>query len=54
MANVRIDFNEIRGDIHPMHAVGQPPFGGALRGFDFSPTAFSLQKDEIVLLEGAL
>ena len=40
MASIRIDFDKVCGGIRPMHAVGQPPFAGALRGFDFSPIGF--------------
>lgn len=36
MANVNVDFNKIIGKIKPMHAVGQPPYGGKFLGFDFS------------------
>ncbi len=37
MTKISVQFDKIKGNIKPMHAVGQPPFLGALRGIDFSP-----------------
>ena len=37
MAQITVNFNRTIGKIRPMHAVGQPPFGTAIRGLDFSP-----------------
>ena len=34
---VTVDFENIKGKIKPMHAVGQPPFKGGFSKFDFSP-----------------
>ncbi len=36
MSNVTFDFSRTVGKIKPMHAMGQPPFAGKFRGFDFS------------------
>ncbi|MBQ6823915.1 MAG: hypothetical protein IJP27_04625 [Clostridia bacterium] len=36
MANIQIDFNQERGMIKPMHAVGQPPMAGGFGVLDFS------------------
>ena len=35
--NIQIDFDRVVGRIKPMHAVGQPPFGGGFCKLDFSP-----------------
>ncbi len=35
--NIQVDFDTIIGPIKPMHAVGQPPFGGGFLKLDFSP-----------------
>ena len=40
MAHIAIDFNRVTGKIREMHSVGQPPFGTAIRGIDFSPMQF--------------
>ena len=37
MAKITVNFEDITGKIRPMHAVGQPPFGTAIRKIDFSP-----------------
>ena len=34
--NLHVDFDQSIGKIKPMHAVGQPPFGGGFLSFDFS------------------
>ena len=40
MAQITIDFSTTVGKIREMHSVGQPPFGTALRGIDFTPIKF--------------
>lgn len=37
MATISVDFHRIIGNIKPMHAGGQPPFGCGFLSFDFSP-----------------
>jgi hypothetical protein len=37
MVNIKVDTNKKIKNIKPMHAVGQPPFGGGFLKFDFSP-----------------
>lgn len=37
MADITVDFHRSLGNIRPMHAVGQPPFGAGIRKLDFSP-----------------
>ena len=37
MATFKLDFTKAEKPIKPMHAVGQPPFAGGFRKFDFSP-----------------
>ena len=36
MVKINVDFNSTLGRVKPMHAVGQPPFGGGFLSFDFS------------------
>ena len=36
MQPIQVNFQNVIGRIKPMHAVGQPPFGGGFLSFDFS------------------
>ena len=37
MATIKLDLTKQQGKIKPMHAVGQPPFAGGFRKFNFTP-----------------
>lgn len=37
MNTVQVNFNDIIGKIKPIHATGQPPFGGGFRMLNFTP-----------------
>ena len=37
MANIKVNLDKQIKKIKPMHAVGQPPFAGGFRAFDFTP-----------------
>jgi len=40
MKEIKVDFSKKLGAVKAMHAVGQPPFRGGFRKFDFSPMAY--------------
>ena len=40
MAKITVNFDKIVGKIKPMHAVGQPPFGGGFLKLNFAPMQY--------------